>query len=389
MSTNPDILITAKIALDKKALDKAMKEAEASMRKFRGALLGASLSMLFFGMALKRVFDSAWRFGTKTFNDIMHSVDGTVTSFDQMNNAMAYLGFTIGQALEPVAAFLTPIIMATAEWVSNNQELTSTFLVTLGVLGSILFVAGTLGSALSGLSGLLSITGVAGSASIAAIGTAITTVLLPILALVATAILLWKTDLGGFRDFVKETFDIIFDTIGSVLKNIFNAFDRLFKGDLIGVVLELVSGIIKAFLGLGAAVYNVWVWVTSSIKQLFFNMLSGIIDAVISLIKFMNDKLGTSIGTTTLSNISKAVRNIPGTPQYISADSISTAGMGIDKLLGTGEFYKDSQPQVAPQSAPNVNVNVTLDGKQVAESVSTRIMNPFEKTYISGNSWKV
>jgi hypothetical protein len=220
---------------------KAIKKTEGAFKQFRGALLGASLSMLFFGMALKRVFDTAWRFGTKTFNDIMHSVEGTVTGFDEMNNSMAYLGFTIGQALEPVAAFLAPIIMAFANWVSENQTLVSTLLIVTGVLGTILFVAGTLGSAFAGLTGLASIFGV----TLGGLGAAVGTVLLPILAVVAAAILLWQTNLGGFRTFFLETFGIMWNNLKSVFSNIYNAFKRLFSGDLVGFLAELVAGTIK------------------------------------------------------------------------------------------------------------------------------------------------
>jgi len=78
--------------------------------KAKFAFQGWALSVMFAGMAMQRAFNAIWQSGSKTFNDIMHSVEGTVTGFDNLNNSITYLQFVAGQALEPLADALVPII---------------------------------------------------------------------------------------------------------------------------------------------------------------------------------------------------------------------------------------------------------------------------------------
>ena len=51
-------------------------------KKGQKAFAGWAMSIMFFGMALKRTFDAIWKSSTKTFQDVMHSVEGNITSFD-------------------------------------------------------------------------------------------------------------------------------------------------------------------------------------------------------------------------------------------------------------------------------------------------------------------
>lgn len=105
---------------------------------------GAAMSMMFFGMAIQGAMRSVWSSSQKVFQDIMHSVEGTVTSFDKLNNSLAYLGFTVGEALAPIADFLAPIIEDVATWVQEHEGLVRVLFSVLSVIGSILFVWGFL-----------------------------------------------------------------------------------------------------------------------------------------------------------------------------------------------------------------------------------------------------
>jgi hypothetical protein len=100
------------------------------------------MSMMFFGMSLKRTFDTIWKSSTKTFQDVMHSTEGTVTGFDLLDSSMQYLGFTAGQALEPIASMLLPIIWSIADLISNNEELFRGIVAALGVGGVVLTAIG-------------------------------------------------------------------------------------------------------------------------------------------------------------------------------------------------------------------------------------------------------
>ena len=122
------------------AQNRLKKLTEVQQRQFQGW----ALSIMFFGMALQRIFNTIWKSSTKTFQDVMHSVQGATTDFDLMQGALKYLQFTAGAALEPIAKWLVPIIDATSQWISENEEAFRIFTVVVGVLGT-LFAAGGAG----------------------------------------------------------------------------------------------------------------------------------------------------------------------------------------------------------------------------------------------------
>jgi len=132
-----------------------IKKTEKSTRNLSGAFLGASLSLMFLGMAVQRVSLSIWKLGTKTFQDVMHSVDGTVTQFDLLSGSMSYLKFNVGQALEPLAASLIPIVDKLADWVYYNPELVEQAVRWGAIAGSILLIGGQIGTAVTGVGNLL------------------------------------------------------------------------------------------------------------------------------------------------------------------------------------------------------------------------------------------
>jgi len=274
------------------------------------------MSVMFLGMALQRMFTTISRFGVSAFQEVMHSVEGATTQFDYLNGAVKYLGFTIGQALEPVAAWLIPIVMAVAEWVSQNQTLARWFIVIGLVIGTILAVFGSLVLASSGLSIMFSKIGAAlvflkaqilliwmvikafvvGLA--AGLGAPIWAVVAVIIAVLALLFIMWKTNFGGMRDFVKTTFAIIWATIKSVFEdlwkvvvNVMKAIKAVFKGDwdeaknyAIKAVIHLVSALVKLFVGLGAIIVNIFVFALNLVSDLFFK---GLLKGSIYLVKSM------------------------------------------------------------------------------------------------------
>lgn len=146
-----------------KHIDKSVNAALGRMSKEldnqRVPFAGYAMSIMFFGMALKQMSLQVQRFGTKAFNDVMHSVEGTVTQSDYLNASMMYLGFTIGQAFEPILAFLIPIIDAVANWVSEHEKLTAGILVAAVAIGTLLALAGALKLAWDGFQAANAIAG--------------------------------------------------------------------------------------------------------------------------------------------------------------------------------------------------------------------------------------
>jgi hypothetical protein len=111
------------------------KKLEPATKKFAGW----AMSIMFFGMAMQRVFNGIWKSSTQTFQDVMHSTEGATTGFDMLQGSIKYLQFSIGAALEPVVMWLIPIIDRIAEWVQNNEGLTAG-IITIGILLGGLFV---------------------------------------------------------------------------------------------------------------------------------------------------------------------------------------------------------------------------------------------------------
>jgi hypothetical protein len=138
----PDVQIT--VAVDLSNIDKKIEKIVNNLgRVFNPSkFAGFAMSIMFFGMALQRIFDTIWKQGTKTFQDVMHSVEGTVTQFDILNGSIAYLQFNIGQALEPIVALLVPIIDAMSEWINQHPELFKWIVIIGGVLGALFTVGG-------------------------------------------------------------------------------------------------------------------------------------------------------------------------------------------------------------------------------------------------------
>ncbi len=129
-------------------LDKAFSRVASSQQrlekvsgKARMQFQAWALSIMFFGMALQRVFSSIWKSGEQTFQDVMHSVLNTVTQFDVLNGSVSYLQFVMGQALEPIAGMLVPIIDSISNWISNNEELFRT-IVEVGTIAGTVFAVG-------------------------------------------------------------------------------------------------------------------------------------------------------------------------------------------------------------------------------------------------------
>jgi len=119
------------------------KKIAQAAKPMRQEFAGWAMSIMFFGMALKRTFDTIWKSSTKTFNDVMHSVEGSVTGFDRLDGSLKYLGFTAGAALEPVAAYLIPIIDRVSQWISENETLFAKIVIGTGILGTLFTILGS------------------------------------------------------------------------------------------------------------------------------------------------------------------------------------------------------------------------------------------------------
>jgi len=116
------------------------------------AFKGWALSIMFAGMALNRMFGMIRKFGLKAFEEITHSIDGMVTKSDMMQGSMKYLGFVIGDALQPIIGFLIPIVDMIADWIEQNPNLTAGIIALGTAVGIFLSTMGMIVLANAGLS---------------------------------------------------------------------------------------------------------------------------------------------------------------------------------------------------------------------------------------------
>lgn len=112
---------------------------------------GWALSIMFAGMAIKRAFMGVWKSASKTFTEIQGSTEGSTDGFTKLQGSMKYLWFSVGQALEPLAEALIPIVDSITNWVQQNPKLTKQIVKWGAILGSALMFIGGVRLAISGL----------------------------------------------------------------------------------------------------------------------------------------------------------------------------------------------------------------------------------------------
>lgn len=349
--------------------NRAIGKIDTQLNALRGTFHMWALGVMFFGMAIMNVFRQIWTFGQKTFQDVMHSVEGTVTQFDFLEGSVKYLGFTLGQAFEPIAALLFPIIDKISEWVEENDKLAASitgagvafglFLFTVGTLvlgiGSLktafanvvaAYEALTLKFASGGLSGLLTTLGVL------AIG-------------IAAFILLWKTNWAGFRSFIETNFESIWITlkgiwsdITEVFKGAFKIISGLLEGDMnkvwegfIQIIKTSLRIAIRLFLFFSATLENAFRFMWNAISMLFINNLTNILKVIRTAIKAAEALTGKSLGSVTLTN---AINNFKDLKDIVQVDFVTPDDL-IDRLKAKANGEDSSSTNNNQQITVNID----------------------------------
>ncbi len=267
-----DILIRVKVLVERArkqltGIKKDMQNLAEEAKKSKIAFSGWALSLMFAGMALKRTFDTIWKSSTKTFQDVMHSVEGTVTGFDILQGSLAFLGFTVGSALEPLAMWLAPIIDGVSDWVMQNEDLVRGFVAMSGIIGTVLTTFGMLKLAGDGFaqamkaSGVFSATagtGILFLAALAAVGMASWTAF-------SKTPDAWKAMKDSFASIADSG---IIDTLGETFLDLI---DSLLPGTQ-----ESLEDIAWTFAWLGTIGVEAFKLIASSVTQLTNLFLLGI-----------------------------------------------------------------------------------------------------------------
>jgi len=162
---------------------KVIKKSITTTKSFVRQFQAWALSMLFFGMAIKRFFSGITKTSVQSFKKIMESSGYAGTAIQQLSAHFEYLKFTIGSAIDQVLMRFLPmiinIVMALARWVREHPGLV-TALLGLGIaIGTLLMLFGIFWLGINGIIDMMikfGLASVSTSGKIVGLGKVFTTV---------------------------------------------------------------------------------------------------------------------------------------------------------------------------------------------------------------------
>lgn len=338
------------------------KTVSKGMKGFNSQFLSAGLGVMFFGMAVKNLTQNIMKSAFTTFNEIMHSTEGTVTSFDRLGGELTYIKFLIGEALEPFAEALVPIVAWMGEWLANNEWVAAA-LIALFAAGSFLFVGGQLAL---GLNGIIEAVGLIKKGFKALPG-------------------IWEK----IKNFDVNAMKDKFDTWGKALKTGIvdnmkwikdNPIKTLFAVGVLTAIIytafalykisEAMGGLPELAKSVGRGLTVVFGMVASHIGAAFGKVFEWIIDVVNAIIGFMNKVFKTDWGKFDKTGLSfKEMQEIQMTNWVTLAETwFGKPEIGYQDNLSLKDY-------ITGNFGENIvlEVNVNLDGDKVADSVTTKI----------------
>ncbi|MFW5891577.1 MAG: hypothetical protein ACOCUI_05105 [bacterium] len=178
-----------------------------------------------------------------------------------------------------------------------------------------------------------------------------------ITAIIGLMIVAWQKDIGGFKDFISNTFGIIFDIIKDVFSTIWKVVNLIFGGigDLLAgnfeegiakitlAILEFVKFLQRVFVRIGAILINIIILAVNIIKNLILGAVQYIVDKFLNMFKKLDSFLGeySPFGgiisglenfTETLDKAKNA--NIPSLSKDLVNNFIAKNERGYDFLEG-------------------------------------------------------
>lgn len=408
------------IDMASKSFGQAEKRLESFNRTIQGSRVefaGWAMSIMFFGMLLQRVFSSIWRHASRTFQEVMQSTEDSTNGFTMLEGSMKYLGFTLGQALEPIAMSLIPIIDRIAEWVTLNPELAAGIVKWGAILGAIFMVGGSGVLAVNGFRELAILatqfkTALAASAGgKGALGFLATPVGAGVVAaLIAIGAVSWlafsKTPKAW--EALKEAFSSVdFSTIRDAVGQLFQTITGMpLELDNLAWTLAWVAAVgiegFKGFINVLAAVVSALASVINFAKagwlQIQKIFASGDKqDEIDKQLQAVHARIGTNI-----ENVAKSIKN--SINAYNNQAETALLGVGgfknqqlakqaLEASLNTpsnilpgapfNKNFLESQPTVKDSilesNLPFV-VKINLDGNQLAEAIFPRLIDAIDRS---------
>ena len=104
----------------------AAKETERAMMKMDRHALQAGLSIMFFGMQVKKTLMNIATQSFNTFNKFNVNTELANNSLNRMSGALDYVRYTLADAISTAIEPLEPMLMSIVDWITNlienNQE---------------------------------------------------------------------------------------------------------------------------------------------------------------------------------------------------------------------------------------------------------------------------
>lgn len=353
-----------------KGLDSATQGAQKNTKGYTNVLKrinkenpfpGFAMSVMFAGMAIKRVMDSIMKSTVQTFNRVMATMFEADLATTKLAGAWEYLKFTIGSAMnsviEAILPILLPLIMAIADWVSENELLIGAIIVIASVLGLFLMILGQVGLAWTGLSGMFTfIAAYVLPALTSAFGGILAFLSGPVLAIIALVIIAVMLNIGNIRGFIVTTFNSIMAFLTRFLKGFFKMISGIWmvlKGIWNGDTLMMIKGLLKIFQGFGEMCLAVFDGVAVSVYNIFALMWNLLVDLTVSssirmleilwAVAAVIDKVA---GTNLVSRVNAAIKTMENVKakvsiDYMSLDEMESAREGLQSQQITNIFNID------------------------------------------------
>jgi len=301
---------------------------------------GWAMSIMFAGMAVQRLGTQLKQFGTKAYDEITHSVEGSSTANDRLTASMTMLGYSVGEALQPMLDSIIPIIDAISEWVEKNPELVAGITKWSIILGAMAASGGAIVLAYNGFKDLFTILSTPFGTE-GFMGLTLTSPLILALAAAAVSMGIFATNVDD-NPALKEGFSGVIDKLKDAFKGLVDSLDDLgISLDTVGGLLFFIGGVILTGLVTGISVVVNWVTLLS-------NAITLLVRGLIMLANPLTAKSalkGMASDLDSITSSALAMRNAIATGATFDAKLIKNVvdnGIGLDAQLGIKDSPKMS-----------------------------------------------
>lgn len=298
-------------------LDDLLDDVDKGIKKSRPEFQSWALSLMFAGMALKNMASSVMTWGTKAFDDVSHSIIGTITANDRLQGSMLYLGYVVGEAFQPILESLIPIVNSVSNWVSDNDELVA------GMEALALIIGGTAG--------------------------------------VVGALVLAKSGVQSFADKIKEFSwkdlgNTIKDGIGAIsigigFYNVASAVNKMISGseDSINSAFQAAGGVIQMMAGgmLIKGKSGAWIWLAVGFalqeesRNKLFTDIQNIIGVVLGLFTMLGATLKDKVFNPLFEMIGRKIQHVLEFYKIPVPDWVTNmASEGIGSTMSAKEAFQ-------------------------------------------------